>query len=116
VRKTIIATLIALSSLAIPSTAEAKAGSCPQYNGLLAQYHLPVGTFSRIMWRESNCRPHVRSRTHDSGLLQINDVNLRWLSKRLGFRVTSGWLMNADNNVHAASLIYRSYGLRPWRA
>ena len=39
---------------------------------------------SAIMARESNCDPTARSATHDSGLLQINDINLTWLSTQMG--------------------------------
>jgi Transglycosylase SLT domain len=96
--------------------ADAASGRCPQYEHLLAARNMPVATFSRIMFRESGCRPGVRSRTRDTGLLQINDVNHRWLSRRLGVRVTVAWLRNPVNNIVAADELYEVFGTRPWRA
>jgi soluble lytic murein transglycosylase-like protein len=99
-----------------PSKAEAlPSRRCPKYESLLAQNNLPVATFSRIMFRESNCNPLVRSKTSDTGLLQINDVNHEYLSKKLGVKVTIQWLKNAANNIRAAAVLYKWGGLRPWR-
>jgi soluble lytic murein transglycosylase-like protein len=100
---------------ALPS-ADARTRTCPGYEHLLAEHGLPVAHFSKIMYRESGCQPGARSRSRDSGLLQINDVNHRWLSQRLGTPVTSSWLMDAENNVRAAAELYDVYGTRPWRA
>jgi soluble lytic murein transglycosylase-like protein len=108
--------MAAVSVTGLSSTAEARSGSCPQYEGLLAANNMPVSTFSRIMFRESGCQARVRSRTRDTGLLQINDVNHRWLSRRLGTHVTVAWLKNPANNVRAAAALYRTFGTRPWVA
>lgn len=108
-------TLIACVLVGATDNKADAAGRCPQYEHLLAAHSMPVGTFSRIMYRESNCQPRVRSRTRDTGLLQINDINHVWLSRRLGTHVTVGWLKVPANNVRAAAALYRSFGVRPWR-
>jgi soluble lytic murein transglycosylase-like protein len=94
----------------------AQTRSCPQYDHLLRKHGMPVSQFSRIMFKESSCRPAVRSRTRDTGLLQINDINHQWLSRKLGTRVTIAWLKYPENNVRAAAALYRAYGTNPWRA
>lgn len=96
---------------------------CPQWETLL-EAHNPgwdVKRMSRIMWRESNCRPEVRSRTRDTGLLQINDVNHRWLSQRWGVDVDVQALHDPSTNVAAAAELFTFWrrnaadGYRPWR-
>jgi soluble lytic murein transglycosylase-like protein len=73
------------------------------------------------MWRESRCQPEVRSRTSDTGLLQINDVNRPWLSHRFGSDVTVETLKNADINVKASAELFKYWsrvtgnGYQPWR-
>jgi soluble lytic murein transglycosylase-like protein len=119
VKKIIAMLVVAFSLVAMPSIADAhpvRKGSCPQYEPLLAAYNMPVSFFSRIMYRESNCKPHVRSRTRDTGLLQINDVNHKYLSKKLGVRVTIEWLKVPENNVRAAHVLYQWGGTRPWKS
>jgi len=98
-------------------TTEAGTGRCPQYETLLTQL-APKGGWdvkrmSRYMWRESRCTPNVRSRTRDSGLLQINDVNLPWLSSKLHRRITPAALMDPTTNVRAAARLCE-YGRRAW--
>lgn len=111
-------------ALSIPSTTNAATGTCARYERLLT-IHAPrggwnVARMSRIMWRESRCTPFVRSRTRDSGLLQINDVNLPWLSSRMGRRITSGALMDPATNIIAAARLCefgrRAFGncYQPW--
>lgn len=113
-RKLVAAALGSLALVTItPAVADA-AQRCPQYESLLARNGLPVGTFSRIMHRESNCRAGVRSRSRDTGLLQINDVNHRWLRRQLGAPVTVSWLKVPSNNVRAAAVLYHAFGTRPW--
>lgn len=76
---------------------------------------------SRIVWRESRCQPDVRSRTRDTGLLQINDINHRWLSDRFGKPVTVELLYNPETNIEAAALLFRFWqrtagnGYQPWK-
>ena len=76
---------------------------------------------SRIMWRESNCQPEVRSRTSDTGLLQINDINHRYLSDRLDTRIDRHTLTDPNFNIQAAAELYRYWysatgnGYQPWK-
>jgi len=63
----------------------------------------------RIMYRESRCTATARSRTHDSGLMQINDCNLKWL------HTTSAALMDPFTNLYAAHLVYVRQGWKAWR-
>lgn len=60
---------------------------------------------SAIMARESNCDPTARSATHDSGLLQINDVNLPWLTAKMGTAVDSTTLADPEQNIRAGALL-----------
>ena len=110
----VIASLLtsALLFAAVPSTtamAWTRAQRCPQYEPSIAAY-APRGGWdvyrmSHYARRESNCTAVIRSTTKDSGLLQINDVNLPWLSRHFGFRVTQQWLMNPTNNIRAAAAL-----------
>jgi len=104
---------------------EAAGGRCPQYEALLVT-NAPkggwdIGRMSKYMWRESRCTPYVRSRTQDSGLLQINDINLRYLSAKLNMNITPATLMNPEVNVRAAAKLCefarRVWGncYAPWR-
>lgn len=96
--------------------------ACPQYEHLLQQ-HSPgwdVKRMSRLMWRESRCQPEVRSRTRDTGLLQINDINHKWLSDRWQKPVTVEYLQDPTVNVLAAAELFRFWerhsrnGYQPW--
>jgi hypothetical protein len=62
----------------------------------------------RIMYGESRCKPNARSRTRDSGLMQINDINLKWL------HTTSAALMDPFTNLYAAHLVFVRQGWRAW--
>ena len=108
-----------------PDTADAALGRCRMYEPLLIE-HAPRGGWnvlrmSQYMWRESRCQPEVRSRTRDTGLLQINDVNLNYLSSKLGFQVTIASLKDPTTNIRAAARLCewarRGFGncYRPWR-
>lgn len=98
-------------------------GSCPHWEMLLEAYNpgWDVDRMSRIMWRESNCQPEVRSRTRDTGLLQVNDVNLPWLSQRWNVELVHTQLTNPDLNVLAAAELFRFWrravgdGYQPWK-
>jgi soluble lytic murein transglycosylase-like protein len=76
---------------------------------------------SKIMWRESRCQPEVRSRTRDTGLLQINDINQPWLTNRMGTPVDANTLTDPELNVAAAAQLYRFWnnhtrnGYQPWK-
>jgi soluble lytic murein transglycosylase-like protein len=115
----IFATIVLTASIltSVPTTTEAASGRCPQYESLL-RYFAPrtgwdVTRMSAYAHRESRCTANVRSRTSDSGLLQINDVNLRYLSQRLGSPVTPWLLMNPAYNVWAAAELCM-YARRAW--
>lgn len=94
------------------------AGRCRQYEALLIE-HAPRGGWnvvrmSQYMWRESRCTPHVRSRTRDTGLLQINDINLTYLSSKMGFTVTVDALRDPTTNIKAAARLCE-FARRAWR-
>jgi hypothetical protein len=85
------------------------AGRCTQYEDLL-MIHAPaigwdVQRMSRLAWRESNCWDVIRSRTSDSGLLQINDITLSFLNEALGEYVDPFTLMDPVQNVRAAAAL-----------
>lgn len=104
----ILAAVCMLTPLGAPTTATADTGRCPQYEPLLrfvgVATRWDVPKMSRTMWRESHCRP-LRSRTHDSGQLQINDINLPYLSAKMHTRVTPALLMDPARNVWAGALL-----------
>jgi hypothetical protein len=97
---------------------------CPQWEHLLEEHNpgWDVKRMSRIMWRESNCLPWIRSKSRDTGLLQINDINYPWLSEQFGMQVESWHMVNPVSNVAAAAALYRFWvrengnGYQPWRA
>jgi hypothetical protein len=110
--------LAALISLPIVTVAAATAPavahtssptSCPQYEAALHTYAPPggwdVAQMSAIMARESNCDPTARSATNDSGLLQINDINLTWLSTQVGTVVDQATLADPVQNIQAGALL-----------
>lgn len=72
-----------------------------------------------IVWRESRCTPSARSRTRDSGLMQINDVHLGWLAAH---GITQAALFDPATNLRAGRLLWleaaRMYGCgwQPWNA
>jgi hypothetical protein len=75
----------------------------------------------KIAWRESRCLP-MRSETSDSGHLQINDINHRFLSEMWGMPVDSTMLMDPAVNVLAAAELFNYWervagdGYLPWAA
>lgn len=72
-----------------------------------------------IMWRESRCRPDVRSRTSDSGLLQINDIHLPHL-ETLGILpemlFDPWWNLIAALEVAELAESYGWHRFQPWAA
>lgn len=118
---------ISLSAVTVgstPRTAEA-AGRCPQFEALLVA-NAPKGGWSvsrmsGYMWRESRCQPGVRSKSRDTGLLQINDINIGYLSQRMGFPVTVAALKDPTTNIRAAARLcewsrrYMGSCYAPWR-
>lgn len=98
-----------------------KWGRCTQYEPLLEalapEGGWSVDVFSRLMWRESRCDPTARSRTRDSGLLQINDRHLASLGAQWGTEVDP---YDPVMNIRAAAVLCdesreagRACG-RPW--
>lgn len=89
--------------------ADAAAGRCKGYESLLTTYApkrgWDVNRMSRLMFRESRCTPTARSTTRDSGLLQINDVNLSYLTRKMGRTITPVALFDPVTNVQAAALL-----------
>ena len=85
------------------------AGRCTQYEDLLMIHAPAIGwdvlRMSRLAWRESNCWAEIRSRTSDSGLLQINDITLSFLNDALGEQVDAFTLMDPVQNVRAAAAL-----------
>lgn len=84
-----VAPIEELAYSAIPGPAGSEVvGRCTQYEPLLAALQPPGGwdvvRFSKIMWKESRCKPDARSRTRDSGLLQINDIHIASLTAQFG--------------------------------
>lgn len=116
--------LILLATIFMPTQAEAKAGSCPQYETLFRQYGLPAKQFSYIAWRESRCNPRsvseVRRATGqpDVGLLQIQGS---WYT----VTKTVCHLRPIDNHIKAltrvpcqlsvARYLYQHGGIGHWR-
>ncbi len=84
-------------------------GRCTQYEDLLMIHAPAIGwdvlRMSRLAWRESNCWAEIRSRTSDSGLLQINDITLSFLNESLGEQVDPFTLMDPVQNVRAAAAL-----------
>jgi soluble lytic murein transglycosylase-like protein len=100
------------------------AGRCTQWEDLLAA-HAPargwdVHRMSKLMWVESRCWPEIRSRTSDTGLMQINDINLPFLRNVLGEDVSRWTLTDPVQNVRAAAALCdywasrRSTCYQPW--
>lgn len=97
------------------------------YAAFLAVVHAPPGGWDaarmvRYMLRETGgtCDPTLRSSTSDTGLWQINDVNLPYLRRVLGEWVDRWTLMDPVQNVRAAAALcefWRAEGsgcYQPW--
>ena len=101
-------------------------GRCTQYEDLLMIHAPAIGwdvlRMSRLAWRESNCWAVIRSRTSDSGLLQINDISLTFLNDALGEQVDPFTLMDPVQNVRAAAALCTFWArngsscYQPWSA
>jgi hypothetical protein len=116
-------TVLAATAPAVAHTSSPT--SCPQYEAALQTYAPPggwdVAQMSAIMARESNCDPTARSATNDSGLLQINDINLTWLSTQVGTVVDQATLADPVQNIQAGALLCTYWQARgkscyfPWK-
>lgn len=84
-------------------------GRCTQWEPTLTELAPPQGwdvvRMSKIMWRESRCWPGVRSRTSDSGLLQVNQVNHAYLTTTLGTTIDRYTLLDPTLNIKAAAAL-----------
>jgi hypothetical protein len=105
--------LVVTIALLIVATArtDASTGRCPQYEPMLAAHHMPVARFSKIMWRESRCKPGVTNRRSGAaGLLQL-------MPQHAGsWRTCPGVdLYSASGNVACAARLYARAGMAPWR-
>ena len=100
--------------IAAPAAVTAPAasnGRCVGYEPLLRRYSpgWDVARMSRIMYRESRCKPGVRNRSGATGLLQIMPLHCRWLA---GCSVAA--LRQPAYNIRAAAALYRKQGMRAW--
>jgi hypothetical protein len=119
----IAAATLALAAPAAAATAAPSPWGYAPCTGVAAKARAFWGLppiFDRIARRESKCIAWVRSGTRDTGLYQINDVNIPWLQRRIPWmpRTRAGaiaWLRDPYNNALAARLLYDLSGLRPWR-
>ena len=84
----------------------------------------------RVMYRESRCTPEARSKSADTGLLQVNDYwcepsrytkhPVGWLGERMDLDSCAG-LTDPAKNLHAGLLIWmysqakNGNGWHPWR-
>lgn len=108
-KRLLVAALLASTLTVMPATAEASPYRCPQWEHLIVR-HAPaggwdIGRMSYICWRESRGLPWVRSTTRDTGLWQINDVNIPYLTRTLGKPVSIEWLKKPRNNAKAAAAL-----------
>lgn len=70
---------------------------------------------SCVINRESGGQPHVKSRTSDYGLMQINRVNLGFL-RSAGIAWQMADLYDPLTNLRAAKALYDLSGKSPWAA
>ena len=115
---------IALISTALSTApAQAKAGSCPQWEAMFKRHGLPAKVFSKIAYRESRCNPKsvsaVRKSTGrpDVGLLQIQGSWVTVTSQvcRVPRKRVVQALTNPTCNVRVARYLYDNGGLGHWR-
>jgi hypothetical protein len=84
-------------------------GRCVGWEPLLAE-HSPgwsVERMSRIMYRESRCRPEVRNPSGATGLLQVMPMHCRWLPSPCA-------LTDPTYNVTASAALWRKQGYEAW--
>ena len=92
-------------------SSDSAGGRCVGWEPLLSYYSpgWDVGRMSRIMYRESRCRPEVRNPSGATGLLQIMPAHCSWLpncSVRL--------LQDAAYNIRSAAALWRRQGMDAW--
>lgn len=94
---------------------------CPALEPAIAEYGLPVQTFSYIAWRESRCNPRAhnktrnRNGTQDYGAVQINSS---WVTVTQtvcgGRRGDMTVLFDLGCNLAVARYLYDNGGLGHW--
>lgn len=116
-KKVIILLFMATATAGIPSPKAEAHSACHKYDYLLKAHGLPVGVFSRIMFRESGCQPQARNvnrnGTVDRGLLQLNSIHLKPGGVADGY--ARAQLYIPEINIKLAARLYKRSGMRPWR-
>lgn len=117
-------TILSMALMGVITRCNPTGTTCNQYIPAMQTHQPPggwdLGKMSHIMYRESRCQPWARSSTSDSGLLQINDINLPYLSRVMGTTITPSALMNPTTNIRAAAILctyWRNAGhscYQPW--
>lgn len=107
-------------TLLAPMKAEAQMDVCAPYVRMASEAGWAPQHLSKVralMWRESRCTPTVRSRTRDTGLMQINDIVLRDHRFRKAFPAVTSWEQLRDPmlNLRVARWLFRVAGWSPWR-
>jgi hypothetical protein len=94
---------------------------CPQFEDEIAEFGLPVQTFSYIAWRESKCNPMAwnktlnKNGTQDRGLVQINSSWVTVTAKECASQKGDlSVLFDVRCNLAVARYLYRNGGLRHW--
>lgn len=92
--------------------------ACGSYAGEALEAGWPreqIPKVLRTMWRESNCKPWIRSTTSDSGLMQINDIVLRDHRFRTWFPgFDPQTLFDPLTNLIVARWLWGVDGWAPW--
>lgn len=94
---------------------------CPQWEPLIAEFGLPVETFSYIAWRESRCQANAHNKTlnrdgsQDRGGWQINSTWKTVTSEQCNAPYGKmAVLFDLRCNLAVARYLYENGGLRHW--
>lgn len=100
---------------AVPFTTEYAGRECVGALDLLTAYSpgWNVHRMARIMFRESRCEPWVRNRIA-FGLLQVLGSHCRWLAEQTGESWSPARLLDAEENVRAAAVLWQEQGYGAW--
>lgn len=92
-------------------------GRCIGAEALLSEYNpgWSIERMSRIMYRESRCKPYVRNRSGATGLLQIMPSNCRYIANQLGESCSIAKLLDPVFNIRAATTLFDYDGYGPWK-
>jgi hypothetical protein len=123
-RRITITAIFLLTLVAAPNRVEA-AGSCPQYERVLAKYLPPktVKTFSRIAYRESRCNPKSVSAVRGTGYPDIGLLQIQGSWRTVTYRICRlkptdshiKALQRLDCHLRVARYLYDHGGLGHWR-